>query len=437
MKKKKAVDIKFLAGGAVLLLIACNLIFPAARGPVPAAATPTDIPAAPTVSAPVLVPSPTVPPALTSTPAPPTALPNVENIPPARRFQWKEFGPVMDEPIDLTFAPDDSGRIFVAEKDGRIWILKGRERSASPFLNITGRAANLAYEQGLLGLAFHPNYSQNGFFFVNYTNHNGDTVISRFQVSGDPDAADPESEKVLLLVDQPFDNHNGGALAFGPDGFLYIGLGDGGKSNDILGNGQNTYTLLGKVLRIDVDQGEPYAIPPGNAFPQGIGGLPEIWAVGLRNPWRFSFDRQTGDLYIADVGQNTWEEINFLPAGISAGANLGWNYFEGLHAFQGSPPANAYFIQPIHEYHHQEGGCSVTGGQVYRGKKLPGLFGVYLYGDFCSGKIWGLLQHSSGPWNNQLLFSIPGTISSFGQDQAGDIYALTLNGRIYRLERKK
>jgi len=263
-----------------------------------------------------------------------------------------------------------------------------------------------------------------------------ETHISRFQVSSDdPDRGDPTSEELLLKVDQPYRNHNGGGLAFGPDGFLYIGLGDGGSADDPLGNGQSLETHLGKMLRIDVDNGDPYVIPAGNPFIDG-GGKPEIWAYGLRNPWRFSYERLTGDLWIADVGQNQWEEVNFLPAGMTGGINFGWNFREGAHSFEGEPPEGLTLLDPVFEYQHGYG-CSVTGGYVYRGKSLPEFTGVYLVADFCNGRIWGVIPQSGGGWEWQSLFETGWNISSFGQDDDGELYLADMtNGVIYRLDRK-
>jgi glucose/arabinose dehydrogenase len=321
---------------------------------------------------------------------------------------------------------DGSGRLFVIEKSGRIRIIQDGQLLPQPFLDITDRVGSGGNEQGLLGLAFHPQYSQNGRFFVNYTDKNGDTVIARFQVSGDPNAADPGSEVKLLGVDQPYANHNGGVLAFGPDGYLYAGLGDGGSQGDPKGNAQNTSNLLGKILRVDVNSGDTYSVPADNPFGN------EVWAYGLRNPWRFSFDKATGDFYIGDVGQNTWEEINYLPAGSPGGTNFGWDQREGAHDFEGS--ASPDFTEPVTEYSHPEGGCSVTGGYVYRGS-MPEWNGIYLYGDYCTGMIWGLLQ-ADGGWQKQKLFDVDYTITSFGQDQSGEIYLVSDGGGIYKLVKK-
>jgi glucose/arabinose dehydrogenase len=314
--------------------------------------------------------------------------------------------------------------LFIIEKVGRIRVWQAGGIVEFPFLNISERVGSSGNEQGLLGLAFHPNYAENGLFFVNYTDNNGDTVIARYRVTADPNIADPSSEVVLLRVDQPFGNHNGGVLAFGPDGYLYAGLGDGGSAGDPRGNAQSLNTLLGKILRLDVDSAEPYAIPADNPFGD------EIWAYGLRNPWRMSFDSATGDLYIGDVGQGQWEEIDFVSAGTPGGINFGWDYLEGTHPFEGNPPAEAQFVPPVAEYSHGQG-CSVTGGYVYRGA-MPEWNGVYLYGDYCSGTVWGLIR-SDGGWQEQVLFDALGNITSFGQDESGEVYIIIDGGQILRL----
>jgi glucose/arabinose dehydrogenase len=327
----------------------------------------------------------------------------------------------LTRPVDLQ--PDGSGRLFVIEKVGRIRIIENDQLLEAPFLDISERVGSDGNEQGLLGLVFHPQYAENGRFFVNYTDTNGDTVLARFQVSSDPNLADPNSETELLGVNQPFPNHNGGGLAFGPDGYLYAGLGDGGAAGDPMGNAQKTDTLLGKILRLDVDSAEPYAVPADNPFGN------ENWAYGLRNPWRLSFDKSTGDLYIGDVGQGQWEEIDFLTAGSPGGANFGWDFREGAHDYEGGGPEG--MIDPVAEYSHAEGGCSVTGGYVYRGA-MPEWNGIYLYGDYCTGMIWGLIQ-SEGGWQKQQLFDLDVTITSFGQDALGEVYLVSDNGDILRL----
>jgi glucose/arabinose dehydrogenase len=362
-------------------------------------------------------------------------------------FTWQQVIGGLEKPLGLTHAGDGSGRLFVVEQPGRIWIIQNSQLSQQPFLDITDRVGSSGNEQGLLGLAFHPDYPQNGYFFVNYTDRNGDTLISRFQVSADdPDRADPTTEKQLIFVNQPFSNHNGGSLAFGPDGYLYIGLGDGGSQGDPRGFAQSLVTMLGKILRIDVDQGDPYTIPADNPFAQG-GGLGEIWAYGLRNPWRMAFDRLTGDLYIGDVGQDKWEEIDFIAAAdfyqspdvhqlrSPGGLNFGWSLFEGLHPYKGKLQQDVHVISPVAEYGHSEG-CSVTGGVVYRGSRLPDWQGIYLYGDYCTGRLWGLLRDAQGVWQSRVLFDGVGRITSFGEDEMGEVYLVDQTGNVLRLVKK-
>ena len=363
-----------------------------------------------------------------------TSLPSVNAIPDPGSYAWKQVASDLSKPVELTNAGDGSGRLFVVEQAGRILIIQNGAVLPAPFLDITDRVGSQGSEQGLLGLVFHPRYTENGLFYVNYTDQNGNTNIARFHVSADPNLADSTTEKRLLYVSQPFSNHNGGSLAFGPDGYLYIGLGDGGSGGDPHGNGQSLKTLLGKILRIDVDHGDPYTIPTDNPFETGGGSL-EIWAYGLRNPWRFSFDRLTGDFYIADVGQDKYEEIDYLPAGTPGGTDFGWNFREGLHPYKGNPPSGLTLQDPVIEYDHSQG-CAVTGGYVYRGVNLPAWQGVYLYGDYCSGKVWGALRNPDGTWQNSLLYETGFSISSFGEDQAGEIYVVDYQGSIYRLENK-
>jgi glucose/arabinose dehydrogenase len=272
-----------------------------------------------------------------------------------------------------------------------------------------------------LGLVFDPNYIENGFFYVHYTGKGGNSVISRYTVSSDPNLADPNSETRLLEISYPIGEHVGGGLAFGPDGFLYISIGDGGAggNGDAAGNAQNPETILGSLVRYDtINSTEP-----------------EIWANGLRNPWRFSFDSLNGDLYIADVGENKWEEVNYLPAGSPPGTNFGWNYFEGNEPYRNDAPSEHSMVYPVWTYDHQVG-CSITGGYVYRGESLPEWFGVYIYGDYCTGNIWGLLQNPDGGWENRLTFTIPAYITSFGLDQAGEIYIVSITGKIFKLVSK-
>lgn len=376
----------------------------------------------------LLPPAQTLPPSqpaltLAAPPQPPTK--SAVSFPDPSAYEWKLIAGGLSRPVDIQSANDGSGRLFVIEKYGVIRILKNGQLQSQPFLDITDRVNDSGNEMGLLGLAFHPDYEQNHFFFVNYTGSGGNTRISRFQSDG-AEGADPNSESVLMVIDQPFPNHNGGALAFGPDAYLYAGLGDGGAAGDPLKNGQNKNSFLGKILRINVNEGVPYSIPQDNPFGT------EVWAYGLRNPWRMSFDRQTGDLWIGDVGQGLWEEINLLAAGTPAGVNFGWSVMEGTHEYDGSMQPE--FLPPVSEYEHTEGRCSVTGGYVYRGS-MPEWQGIYLYGDYCRGTIWGLIP-VNGTWQSQVLFETGSTITTFGQDEAGEIFFASDNGGIYQLANK-
>ena len=388
---------------------------------------PTLDPSTETSSPPTAIPNTSVPTEVPPTDAPPT-LPGATTFPDPNAYSWQTVASGLERPVDLQ--PDGTGNLYLVEKLGHIHLFQDAEDGQvdeTPFLNIEDRVSDNGNEMGLLGLAFHPNYSENGFFYVNYTGRGGDTFISRFQSNGG-DTVDPNSELILLTVDQPFPNHNGGVMVFGPDGYLYIGLGDGGAGGDPFGNAQTLETLLGKILRIDVDSAEPYAIPTDNPFGN------EIWHYGLRNPWRISFDKLNGDLYIGDVGQNAWEEIDFLPAGSPGGVNFGWDQFEGNHEYEDAG-REAEYIFPVAEYSHPDGGCSVTGGFVYRGS-MPEWNGIYLYGDYCTGFIWGLIKPESGSdWQNQLLFQTNQRITAFGQDESGELYLISDGGEILRLTR--
>lgn len=347
------------------------------------------------------------------------------------------------QPLFLTYVPGDSARLFILEQNsGKILILKNESILSTPFLNI-GSLLSTGGERGLLGLAFHPNYPNNGFFYVNYTNTSGNTVIARYTISANPDLADPSSAQTVLTIDQPFSNHNGGIIAFGPDGYLYIGTGDGGSGGDPGNRAQSGNTLLGKILRIDIDGGSPYAVPPDNPFVGSPDFRDEIWAYGLRNPWRFSFDKQTGDMFIGDVGQNIWEEVDFQPASSNGGENYGWRCYEGNHAFNTTGcGSSADYVFPIHEYSHGSGDCSITGGHVYRGCAMPDMGGTYFFGDFCSGRIWSFKYDGANmtEFTNRTAELAPGSglainmISSFGTDIRGEIYILDYgDGEIYKI----
>lgn len=373
---------------------------------------------------------------------------------PALGYQLVTGG--LAQPVYITHAGDGSGRLFIVERAGRIRIYQNDTLLDQPFLDITGRVRSVDSEQGLLSAAFPPGFALKKYFYVYYTDINGDTVVSRFYVRGDPDQADPGSEQIILQQDQPYPNHNGGQLHFGPDGFLYISLGDGGSGFDPDQNGQDTSTLLGKILRIDVEPDYPepisqparvfipqlltspdktappaYTIPANNPFIGQAGYREEIWALGLRNPWRFSFDRLTGDLFIGDVGQNNWEEIDFQPSGSPGGENYGWRCYEGDQALYPTECTGLSLTFPVATYAHDLG-CSVTGGFVYRGAAVAELFGKYIFADYCSGSFWSL-EKQGQDWISS---SLPDTVyrpTSFGEDEAGELYFTNYNaGEIYR-----
>ena len=369
----------------------------------PAPATPTTAAAAsvteqPAATATVVTATevpPTAPPTNTAAPAPTATAASTR---PAGGspgdYVFEKVADGFALPLLVTHAGDGSGRMFVVQQRGLIRIMKDGQVLPEPFLDLSALVTPGGNEQGLLGLAFAPDYAQSGIFYVHYTDLNGDTRVARYRAPApDADQADPDSAEVLLSVDQPYANHNGGYLAFGPDGFLYVGLGDGGSQGDPHGNGQNKNALLGKLLRLDVSGGgESYSVPPSNPFVGQADARGEVWAYGFRNPWRFTFDRATGDLFIGDVGQNAYEEIDYQPAASPGGENYGWNLMEGPQPYRGNPPAGAVLVPPVAEYSHDVGGCSVTGGYVYRGPGLPELDGTYFYGDYCSGLIWTLIK---------------------------------------------
>lgn len=362
-------------------------------------------------------------------PTTPTPIPEPQTLSLVQAFPRLSFS----SPVLLTSSKDGSNRIFVVERQGvvRVFANDSTANSTNIFLDIRNRVTS-GGEMGLLGLAFHPNFASNGFLFVNYTSSLGGsrrTRISRFTAAGN--MADPNSEVILLEFGQPFSNHNGGMLDFGPDGFLYIAVGDGGSGGDPQNNGQNRATLLGSILRIDVDRqdaGLAYGIPASNPFVgQGNGVREEIFAYGLRNPWRFSIDSQTGQVWVGDVGQGSFEEVDL----IEGGNNYGWNIMEGFHCFGSSGCNDTDLTLPIVEYSHADGNCSITGGAIYRGPRRPELTGAYIYGDFCSGRIW-LLRYNGQVQADSLLLDTALSISSFGTDEQEELYVVDLGGSIYR-----
>jgi glucose/arabinose dehydrogenase len=334
----------------------------------------------------------------------------------------------LELPVFITPVIGSNDKYFVLEKVGRVRVVENGVVSETPVLNIENLVST-GNEQGLLGITLHPNYQSNGYIFVNYTDEAGDTQIVRYQVSSD--VADPTSAQTILSVDQPHSNHNAGMMAFGPDGYLYAVMGDGGSGGDPYALGQDMTSLLGKMLRIDVDNGDPYAIPQDNPFVGQEGVRPEIWSYGWRNPWRFSFDRETGNMWLGDVGQNAFEEISFQAAG-QGGGNYGWRCREALHEFDMSENCEGKtFIDPVLEYDHSQG-ASVTGGYVYRGSSIPDLQGRYVYGDFTNGYIW-LASQQDDNWTTALWQDTDLNISSFGEDANGELFVIDYNGAIYKL----
>ena len=349
----------------------------------------------------------------------------------ARAFEHLDFRGL----TNLTQPAAGDDRLFVTEQPGRVLAFANDEaaREAEVFLDIQDRVSDRGSEEGLLGLAFDPAYHENGYFYVYYSASGPRrSVVSRFRLNAGTQQADPASELVIMEIDQPFRNHNGGQLAFGPDGFLYVGLGDGGSGGDPMGHGRNKGTLLGSILRIDVSRSTsevPYAIPPDNPFVGDSASRPEIWAYGLRNPWRFSFDRETGRLWAGDVGQNSVEEVDV----VEKGGDYGWNTLEGSQCFSpatGCDPGGT--VLPVWEY-PTSGDCSVIGGYVYRRERIPSLAGAYVFGDFCSGRIWALRYDGQEVTEHLLLADTPLQIVSFGQDRNGALYVLSQNAGIYRL----
>jgi glucose/arabinose dehydrogenase len=379
-------------------------------------------------------PQSSAPAAAPNSPAAGTQPPTTSASPAARSFDPASVSLTLEpiltglrSPLFVTAPPDGSGRLFVVEQGGTVRIARGGQLLPQPFLDISGQVV-AGGERGLLGMAFHPRYVENGRFFVMYTARgDGDNTVAAYRVSAEPDRADPGSGRVLLAIDDFAANHNAGMLAFGPDGYLYVGTGDGGGAGDPQRTSQNRNALLGKMLRLDVDSGDPYGIPRDNPFVGQSGARPEIWATGLRNPWRYSFDRATGDLWIADVGQNQLEEINVQPAGSRGGENYGWSIMEGTRCFREGSCNRDGLTMPVYEYSRDDG-CSVTGGYVYRGRSQPALAGVYLVGDYCSGRIWALYRDAAGAWQRAQLADTDFSISSFGEDADGELYLTDLRG---------
>ena len=368
-------------------------------------------------------PGTTAPPPTT---APPTTV-AATTLPPLQALDVDVVARGLDKPVFID-APAGDDRLFVVEQDGRIQIITDGEVEPEPFLDIDRLVESGNLEQGLLGLAFHP--SDTSRFFVYYTDNDGDSVLAEYAVSDDPNLADPDSARVLLTQSQPASNHNAGMLAFGPDGYLYVGFGDGGGANDQFGHGQRSDTLLGTIVRLDIDSAEPYAIPPDNPF-VSAGGAMEVWAYGLRNPWRFSFDDDI--LYIGDVGQNALEEISVVSAS-TAGANFGWPILEGASCLQGDA-CDGDFVAPVAEYDHSEG-CSVIGGYVYRGQAIPELVGHYFYSDWCSGFLRSFVLDGdtateAADWTTDV--GTLGNVLTMGTDGFGEIYVANAEGFLFRL----
>jgi glucose/arabinose dehydrogenase len=425
---------------AAALLAGCAAAGQAAAPTAPLAtvAPPTEAPAATAAAA-------EAPPAATETPPTTLPAPAATEAPPtpeaaqdfaSLRLDIELLAEGFAQPTQVTHAGDGSGRLFVVEQAGRIWVLRAGERAAEPFLDLTELVGSSANEQGLLSVAFHPRFSENGLFYVNYTDRAGDTVVARYRTdAADGERADPTSAAEVLRIEQPAGNHNGGLLKFGPDGYLYIGTGDGGGAGDPDNHAQRLNTLLGKLLRIDIDGGTPYAVPADNPFVGQAEARPEIWAYGLRNPWRFAFDRASGDLYIADVGQSAQEEVHFQAAASAGGENYGWRIMEGsaCYAPRDCDPSGLELPVAVYPHGSDEGGCSITGGYVYRGAQFPALAGVYVYTDYCSGNLWAL-RVEEGAWRSRIAGRTEIRASSFGEDEAGELYVADRDdGGIYRL----
>lgn len=339
-------------------------------------------------------------------------------------------------PVALTHAGDE--RFFAAEQAGQVRVIVDGRVLSEPFLDVSDRISTDGSERGLLGLAFHPDYAVNGWFYVVFTDPAGDTVLARYQVDpANPNQADPASETVILYQEQPYGNHNGGPLLFGPDGYFYVGLGDGGAVGDPFDNAQDPNTLLGAILRLDVDGAFPYAVPPDNPFVAQANKRGEVWLLGFRNPWHFSFDRLTGDLYVTDVGQDGWEEVNFVPAGAGGGLNYGWPIREGYECYEADTCQAKGLQMPVMAYDHSEG-CAIIGGYVYRGTQFPELAGNYFYSDFCRGSIWTLRYTDSGEWVRTAVYETGESVANFAEDPAGELYVVFYRtGEVFQIQSRR
>ena len=427
----------YLVAAAVILTVA------ACGGPATTPRSTSPTPPVGVTASPVPRPSPTAPsqaaPSQTAPSTAATTQPTTPASPAEIQLSVEPFASGLPPLTFLTHAGDGTGVLYAVGQGGIITALSAAaDIQDEPFLDISQRIT-AGGERGLLGLAFHPEYESNGRLFVNYTNTNGDTVVSEFARAAEggqaPVQADGDSERILLTIEQPFANHNGGMIAFGPDGYLYIAMGDGGSGGDPQGNGQNPQALLGKMLRIEVDGEQPYAIPADNPFLGDPGVAREIWDFGLRNPWRFSFDRQSGDLFIGDVGQNTQEEIDAEPAA-QGGRNYGWNVMEGDRCFGAASCDQAGLTLPVAINDRARGECAIIGGYVYRGSQFPELQGIYVYSDSCSGGLWVLDARTAVEQGHADTFEVGSVArgpSSFGEDEAGELYLINLSGEIFRL----
>jgi len=352
---------------------------------------------------------------------------------PATGLTLERVASGLADPLYIIAPPGDP-RLFVVEQSGRIRIVKAGRLLPTPFLDLRDRVRS-GGEQGLLSVAFHPRYAANGFLYVNYTDRRGDTQVMRYTVSRDPDRADPSSAKLVLMIEQPFSNHNGGLVMFGPDSMLYVGMGDGGSGGDPYGHGQNRATLLGKMLRLDVDRGDPYAVPRDNPFVGRPGMRGEIWAYGLRNPWRFWIDSETGSMFVADAGRERREEVDLLPRGKS-GVNFGWPCFEGSLEFDLTATCDGA-VPPLLDYPREGDACAVIGGVVARDRRIPALAGRYLYGDFCAGKITAITVDNGRIATSGDLGLVVPELASFGVDGSGRTYVMSLRGEVFRIDPKE